>query len=382
MSSGQLQQRHIVSHSHNPRIAAPTVPNGNHYPVELPIMAPNAPTSCKALSACAVYACVSVMLSFITKALFSVYGFQFPFFVMSLQLTFALAITSMFKVFPQYAPTPMPPFSVKTLKEAVPQSALFVLNVIVSFQGMARVNIPLFLCLRRTTLAFVMLGEVVILGNSFKFSTKSFVGLIVCGAIVAGWDSLMDAAAEATPEAFAYVVVNNLCTALFLNLSKQFQNQHNIRAFGLVFYQSIVGLPIAVMACFWFGEPAKVAAFDKWGDAGFQLWLFCSAIMGLAIVYSILWANALNSPVTIGVTGACKDVAASLLSLLLFQGFNATFYTTIGLGLSFMGTLCYSVEKGLAAQQKNSQSAAPPFKSSGGPSVEPSSTWRSAASNV
>ena len=55
---------------------------------------------------------------------------------------------------------------------SVPQSALFVLNVIVSFQGMARVNIPLFLCLRRTTLAFVMLGEIVVLGSTFKRSTK------------------------------------------------------------------------------------------------------------------------------------------------------------------------------------------------------------------
>lgn len=66
----------------------------------------------------------------------------------------------------------MPPMNWETLRESVPQSALFVLNVIVSFQGMARVNIPLFLCLRRTTLAFVMLGEIVVLGQSFKRSTK------------------------------------------------------------------------------------------------------------------------------------------------------------------------------------------------------------------
>ena len=44
------------------------------------------------------------------------------------------------------------------------------------------------------------------------------VGLIVAGAVVAGWDSLSDVGTEATPVAFGYVAVNNLCTAMFLTL--------------------------------------------------------------------------------------------------------------------------------------------------------------------
>ena len=77
----------------------------------------------------------------------------------------------------------------------------------------------------------------------------------------------------------------------------------------------------------------------------------CSGMLGLAIVYAILVANTLNSPLTIGVTGAIKDIAASGFSLLLFAGFKATFFTMLGLTMSFVGTLSYTVEKGLAAQQ-------------------------------
>lgn len=54
---------------------------------------------------------------------------------------------------------------------SLPQTMLFILNVLVGFWGMARVNIPLFLCLRRTTLAFVLAGEFFMLHKKFSTTT-------------------------------------------------------------------------------------------------------------------------------------------------------------------------------------------------------------------
>ena len=40
----------------------------------------------------------------------------------------------------------------------------------------------------------------------------------------------------------------------------------NIKAFGLVFYQSLVGLPIALTAMLFFDEPTGLMTFEAWGN--------------------------------------------------------------------------------------------------------------------
>ena len=46
-----------------------------------------------------------------------------------------------------------------------PQACLNVLNVVVGFVAMSRVNLPVFLCLRRTVIMFVVVGEMVFLAK-------------------------------------------------------------------------------------------------------------------------------------------------------------------------------------------------------------------------
>lgn len=121
------------------------------------------------------------------------------------------------------------------------------LNVVIGFVGISRVNLPLFLCLRRTTIVFLLVGEAVVL-HKFASRTATYVfactevgcshadtlccngfvamallycsvcvGTIALGTIVAGWHSLAEgSASDERWVSYGFVLANNLATAGYL----------------------------------------------------------------------------------------------------------------------------------------------------------------------
>jgi hypothetical protein len=104
---------------------------------------------------------------------------------------------------------------------------LFVVNIVIGWYGLALVNVPLFLCIRRTTTAFTMFAEFIILRKTQTWTVQSGVLLIVGGAVIAGWDYL-----SSDGLGIAYTVVNNICTAISMNMTKKFSDntKTNVRA--------------------------------------------------------------------------------------------------------------------------------------------------------
>lgn len=110
---------------------------------------------------------------------------------------------------------------------AIPHSAAYVGNLIIGFIGLEHVNIPLFLCLRRTTLVFVLLSEYMVLGKHHTSATVGCVGAMVVGAMLASWDSLSSVGSHLTPTMLGFVFVGNVSTALYLALVRnQQRNTH------------------------------------------------------------------------------------------------------------------------------------------------------------
>jgi len=202
---------------------------------------------------------------------------------------------------------------------------MFVLNVVVGFVGISRVNLPLFLCLRRTTIVFLLLGEAIIL-QKFASRTARYmqllsrgaceapsslgsrasyilvlaivhrvdvslcVGVIALGTIVAGWHSLTEgSASDEGLVSYGFVLANNLCTAGYLlkarvvrlvlgakrggltlwcccGQSKELTEKLQVRGLNLVFYQSLIGFPLAAIASVLFGEPEGLSAYVSWSS--------------------------------------------------------------------------------------------------------------------
>ena len=297
---------------------------------------------------CLFYAGTSVLISLVNKALLSSWRFNCYFFMLALQL----AMTLVFCVVSRDRlgnPFRIPAFSGATYRLSVPVAAAYIANVCLGLVGLQMVNVPMFFCIRRTSTLFVLLYEFASERKVAELGIRGAVAVICVGALVAGWESLGGGEALG----FLITVLNNVATAASTVMQKQFSLAAKLGAnsgggaagggpFGIMYYQALTALPLALLLAAVSGEGAELLAFPHLYSPLFWLALVAASVMGLLLSYSSLLCTTYNSPLTTSVTGNAKDVVLTIVGALIFPGFRATFLSVGGLCLSFLGSGLYT----------------------------------------
>eukprot|EP00744_Colponema_vietnamica_P008014 GILI01011461.1.p1 GENE.GILI01011461.1~~GILI01011461.1.p1 ORF type:complete len:329 (-),score=18.11 GILI01011461.1:58-996(-) len=286
---------------------------------------------------CVFYGSTSTVLSFVNKSVLSVYNFNFVFTLLFFQLISAIILCHVLK---QSGKISFPNVSLRLLKTCIPLSLVFVLNVSAGFVGLARVNIPIFLCLRRTAVMLVLLMEYFVLGKVASVHIWQAISVSVVGTIIAGLSDL-----NADFIGYAFVLLNNLFTSLYLTGTSKLSQQTSMNSFGLLFFNAIVSLPLVILCAFMCGEVSSVLRFEYWSDPVFCFTLFISSIVGVVLSYAIFLCSIINSPLATSVTGNIKDIVSTFLGFVLFSDVTPTFQNIFGLLISLSGAAYYSYLK-------------------------------------
>lgn len=146
-----------------------------------------------------------------------------------------------------------PKLSLQLARGLAPLAFVNVLNVISGLVGTGGLNVPMFIALRRFNLLFTILLERYWLRKSHDWPTVSAVGIMIVGALIA-------AATDLTYNFTGYIAVfcNNIMTSLYLVMVKNTSVSNDVSTNGMLFYNSILSLPMLVMAVFIAGEPSQL----------------------------------------------------------------------------------------------------------------------------
>jgi solute carrier family 35 protein len=308
----------------------------------------------RSLTICALYAGTSIAISMIYKAVLSVYAFDAKFLLLAMQLGMSVAFCSFAKARLQHIPgLELPDFNWDLARASVPMGLLFFANVAVGWYGLQLVNVPMFLCVRRTATAFTLAAEWYVLRKSASPVVRGAVGLIVAGAVVAGWESL-----SRDWLGYVYTLGNNAFTALSLTHTKKFSDRTGVRGFGVVMYNAYVALPVTLFFAVASGELSYLASYPRLWEPGFLLSVLVASSLGVFMSYIVFLCTTVNSPLATSITGNMKDVVSTVLGMALFSGFVPTAYTGAGLAISFTGSGVFSYAKLVEASQTRPASAA------------------------
>jgi solute carrier family 35 len=233
-------------------------------------------------------------------------------------------------------------------RRSLPLGLLFVLNIAVGWWGLAIVNVPMFLAIRRTTTVMTMAVEFAMLGTVPSSQTRLAVCVIMLGTIVAGWESF-----NSDYKGYLFTLMNNAITAIQLNFAKHFRDRHKVEGFGLVFYNSLTALPLSLFLAWVSGEFEQAAAFPQISDPTFLATVLLASCLGAFMTYIVLLCATVNSPTATSVTGNIKDIVSTFVGAFLFPGFVPTVASVSGLAMSFLGGGWFTFIKLQEAQSKN-----------------------------
>ena len=171
--------------------------------------------SMRSLQICIAYGAASITIGLIYKSVLSGWDFQAKFLLLAAQQAVSLLFCLFAKRFLSgYSGFEVPDVNSVLLADAVWPGALNVANIVVGFYAINLVNIPLFLCLRRTATAMVLASEYFLRGKVESGQTMFAVGLVVVGALIAGGDAVT----TGSTLGMSYTLLNNgVCVCVWEN---------------------------------------------------------------------------------------------------------------------------------------------------------------------
>ncbi|KAI8022901.1 UDP-N-acetylglucosamine transporter UGNT1 [Camellia lanceoleosa] len=228
----------------------------------------------------------------------------------------------------------------KTLRHTIPLAISYLLYMLASMESVRGISVPMYTALRRTTVAFTMVTEYLLVGQKHSPSVVCSVAIIILGALVAG-------ARDMSFDSYSYAIVfiSNICTAIYLASVARIGKSSGLNSFGLMWCNGFLCGPILLFLTFIRGDLEVTMNFPHLFSPGFQVVMLLSCIMAFLLNYSVFLNTTLNSALTQTICGNLKDLFTVGLGWLLFGGLPFDLLNVIGQSLGFLGSCLYAYSK-------------------------------------
>lgn len=260
---------------------------------------------------------------------------------------FSLAIASMLGY------VTLPVINRQTARQVLPLSIVWWTYVVSGIGALRYLTIPMFSTLRKSTAMIVLILEAIILRKRAKPSIWIAILIMVGGGFVAG-------ATDLSFSFMGYVLVALCCvaTAFYLVLIVSVTNSSKLGTFALLYYNNVLALPFMLgYLVFCTRELELVKLYPHLYDPKFVAFLLFSAAQATLLNIAIFLCTKLNSPLATTVTGQMKDFVTVGFGLFVFNDVKLSIPNLIGLIISLLGSVMYSLIKLLAARNKANASS-------------------------
>ena len=222
---------------------------------------------------------------------------------------------------------------------------IFICNMLSSFYGNQLVlNVSMYVTLRKLVLVMIFFLDFFCYKKPIKLLTIFCVFLITIGTVLISMDDF-------TYDYLGYfvVIINNTLTIIYVKFSENFKKKTKVTNLKLLVYNSYLSNPILIAAIFISGEYKYV--YNYFNDInennfyyGFLFFLFTSCFFCVILNSSFLLSNEKNSSLFTQLLSNSKDILISILSYFVFKNNKLTLKIIIGLIISTIGALLFSMK--------------------------------------
>ena len=233
--------------------------------------------------------------------------------------------------------------------------------IFLGLPALSLLSVPMYAVLKRSSMLFMVPLEWWLLR---KFPSRN----VVITLIIIFGGSCLSAIYDFNFNLAGYLfaVSSSFCQALSSTLVKS--RGDNVSLFSMVYINSLWSIPLNSIGMTVMHEWQHASVFWGWTHLHFLISFLGAVCVGILLTYTQYLCIVVNSPITMSVTGAAKNVVTTLSGFLFFERVTPRFWNIAGLVVSFLGSVAYSGVKLVEQRQRPTHTPAPTLygKDSGG----------------
>jgi len=289
------------------------------------------------ISACSAYCVSSIMMTFINKAIFSIFEFNYPLSLLLYQYLFTVIIVGSGRL------VKIVDFNTldrSLMKAWWPANVLFLLMLMTGSYALKYLSVPMVTIFKNLTTTLVAIGDFYFLGQSSSGKVFACILTMVFASIIAGFNDL-----NFSFVGYVWMLCNCFVSAGYILYMRLIINQRKPSELQIVFYNNLLAIPLILPVILSSGEFSGLFSMDpSFFSTQFVITLILNGISGVLISASSFWAVKTTSPTTYSIVGTLNKIPLTVLSFFVFDAPVNTF-GAIGIALSLGAGVAYSIFK-------------------------------------
>jgi len=284
------------------------------------------------------YGTCSISLNFLNKAVVSSYQFNYPFFIMSLQMIITVIFLDTLRIVGKLQ---IKPFSIKEGLDFLPASLSFALHSTLSLYALHGMNIPMYGAIKRCTPLVSLVLSVLVLKNKHpSVLLASSIGLSTLGCLIASLGDL-----EFDSNAYVLGFLSVFAQAIYLTLIQKCSEQKHRSTVQMIHVNAFNTLPFFLVVSLLLQEPASISSSPAWSSPWFLPVFLLLILSGCVLTFAQFLCAAVCSALTTSMVSVAKSVLQTGLGFVTFGGVKFHPLNVGGLMLNIIGGVTYTYVK-------------------------------------
>ncbi|CAF1644398.1 unnamed protein product [Adineta ricciae] len=280
------------------------------------------------------YGFFSFILAFFNKALFQLANFNYCLFVISSQLIF---IVLSFQILAYFHFVTIPILNKKELYTLCVPSIFYCFSTVFSLQALMKLNVAIYVVIKRCTPALTFVLSVVILKKQ-RLDLK--IGLCVLMMTIG---AVITSTGDVSYHFQSYLVgsLSVIFHSLYLLTVQRFSEQKDSN--DVLYINSLLSLPmISIFMISLSNELSGIQSYKGYRTVHFWFYFILSTIGGGLLNGATFWCTIKNSALTTSVVGVLKSIFQIFFGMFVFDRLVINNKTILGIILSLIGGTLFS----------------------------------------
>lgn len=289
------------------------------------------------ISACSAYCVSSILMTFINKAIFSIFEFNFPLSLLLYQYVFTVIIVGTGRV---VRIVEFNALDRSLMKAWYPANVLFLLMLMTSSYALKYLSVPMVTIFKNLTTTLVAIGDFYFLGQTSSSRVFACILVMVFASIIAGFNDL-----NFNFIGYVWMMCNCFVSAGYILYMRLVINTRKPSDWQMVFYNNLLAIPLVLPLILSSGEVPMLFSLDSsFFTTQFVITFILNGISSVLISASSFWAVKTTSPTTYSIVGTLNKIPLTILSFFVFDAPVNTL-GAVGISLSLGAGVAYSIFK-------------------------------------